>query len=183
MHTGSYLTKVCPENGATKKGDPPVWQGLTITYKTALENFPYREQFNKTAYSLARILNNMADEYSFYPEFTDVGRIHYHGKYKPKSKHKALQGYEQLRKTGYIKIESTIKDHTAWNDYIRKEYDSVKKLINRDPRVDKVFYNEMVTVQEQKLIDMEKYLNKMRSDLSVDLNFGVTGAKPLPPPQ
>lgn len=108
---------------------PPLkeWLGLTITFKDAIERHTYREQYNKTAYSICRIMNDGATAYRLYPEFTETGRIHYHGIYKPDTKYKALKMYERLRKNGFIKIERKIS--TKWHEYIVKDYKDTCKLI------------------------------------------------------
>lgn len=120
------------DKGTNPKGETEtlsVWQGLTITYADSLERYTYKEQFQKTSWRLLDICNKYFQCYEFIPEFTENGRIHYHGRYKSKSKKASLLAYQELRKTGFIKIEK-IKDHNAWNTYIYKEYNDTSKLID-----------------------------------------------------
>lgn len=168
MRTDSYLTKVRTPKGDVPKGEMPgKWQGLTVTFKDNLEKYSYREQFNRTAYRLCRHLGYMCSVYEFYPEFTDTGRIHYHGRYKPKTKHKALQGYEELRKYGFIKIETNVKDMNKWLEYIRKDYASTKSLIKTEILINPDFYFNMLQKDADRIKNMEQQLEIMKRDIEI----------------
>lgn len=155
-----------PEGGLAEKNAPDRWQGMTITYKGRLEQEDYRTQFNHTAYPLARHLTRHCKVFEFVPEFTDQGRIHYHGIYKAVNKQKGLELYQLLRKHGFIKIETNLRDIVKWKEYIYKEKETTQKLIGRkEITINTVFTEAMAQRDMQRVQDMENMLNKMKTDL------------------
>lgn len=113
-----------------KNTDTIPWRGITITFKRPFENnVPYHMQFDITRDTLYDIIK--WDTYLLYPEFTEAGRIHYHGKYKVTDKTKHLKTIADLRyQCGLIKLEE-IKYHDKWNAYIRKEILETSRLVKR----------------------------------------------------
>jgi len=138
--------------------NPKPWSGLTVTYKARLENNSYKDQFNKTAYSLCRTLAKYCHIYDFYAEFTEEGRIHYHGIYKCQNKYKSLKLYEELRKNGFIKIEK-LPIGKEWHEYIKKDYDQSRKLIGLSYRpINKEFYDNMLARDEIRRKNIEDFV-------------------------
>jgi len=173
MDSDSYLTKLrpvrehvpCSQAGLANDEDPVAWQGLTVTYKLGLEVLTYREQFNRTAYRLCRQLDSFCSIYKFYPEFTDTGRIHYHGIYKPLSKYKAFKGYEALRRHGHIKIEARLKQTNKWKSYIEKDHEMTRKLIGRPIMIDPEFFRAMLKADDERVKDMIYHLSIMKKEV------------------
>lgn len=116
------------------KKQPPedsesVWRGLTITFQTNYERKPYIYQFSDTKEILYKIMPKYFRLFKFIPEFTESGRIHYHGKFKQEDKALRLKGFEELRRRcGFIKVE-TSNLSSKWDDYIIKDVKTTCKLI------------------------------------------------------
>lgn len=142
-----------------------VWQGLTITYAEPLERYSYKEQFKKTSWQLLDRMHRHFRCYEFYPEFTDNGRIHYHGQYKSKSKRDTLKAFEEFRKKGFIKHER-IKDHGQWYKYITKDIPATQDLIDRNFRIaiDCEEYDRRQNMMSKKRIRFEEVQSRLRPD-------------------
>lgn len=140
-----------------------VWQGMTITFRDPLECYTYKEQFQKTSWRLLDIFNRHYTAYEFYPEFTDKGRIHYHGRYKTKSSYDAKKSYEELRKKGFIKIEN-IKQHDRWLEYILKQYEETLKLIDRNYHIklDPIEYTRRQNMMAKKRVMFEETVKQFQ---------------------
>lgn len=157
MSINSCEERLILDKAPNKKQDLAEWQGITITFSASLERYTYREQYNKTAYQLCRLFTEGSTCYRICPEFTESGRIHYHGVYKPSTKYKTLKMYEKLRKTGYIKIERKVSHN--WHEYIIKDYKDTSKLIGlSNITVDNDMHTRMEAIDKQRRLTIEQFV-------------------------
>ncbi len=76
-------------------------------------------------------LNRFSDHYIIVPEFTDNGRLHYHGTVKINDLVKFYRSkYRIDKELGFVKIDKLIgfKNHLTWTIYIYKNYGIIKDV-------------------------------------------------------
>jgi len=132
------------------------WKGITLTLRKPLENnYDYRSQFFLTASKMLRTFPKYCSVFELYPEFTQRGRIHYHGRFKPKSNKDQLKLLQLLRQeVGFIKVESVIKHMVHWSDYCKKDLETSRELIK---------FNDIVLTDKSSITDLQERVFKIES--------------------
>lgn len=84
---------------------------------------------------LVRFLRRCSKRYMVYPEFTDMGRLHFHGLFYIHDKTAMLKGLPRLQKLGFIKLDKikTFGDHLRWVIYMSKERATLGALKIEEP--------------------------------------------------
>jgi len=105
--------------------------GITLTIKKPLENtYSPRGQYYYTRIMYSKILGESCVDFRIYPEFTVVGRIHYHGLLKIKNFAKWVRTtLPSLRRIGYCKIESFKISSVNWETYMYKSLSDTKDIL------------------------------------------------------
>lgn len=128
-----YSTELRPPSLGADVPEP--LKGITITFRKRYENNHDCEfQWKATRQLLYEVLKCRSywDTYLFVPEFTENGRIHYHGYFRPKGKAIDIRIFKKLRKhCGFIKVEHSVRDMNAWKTYMFKEKEDTARLCNQ----------------------------------------------------
>ncbi len=98
---------------------------ISAQYRTVHPDFLYNDDKLK----LIKWLNRFSDHYIIVPEFSDNGRLHYHGVFKMCDKIKYYKSkYNIDKEIGFVKVEkiNDFKSHLRWLTYIYKNYYIVK---------------------------------------------------------
>lgn len=166
------LDQAMPDLGTDKRLEP--YKGITVTFRKPLENtYDYRGQFFVTASKLLRMMPLYCSTFELIPEFTENGRIHYHGKYKPKDSKNGLKLLQQLRQQcGFCKIEHTLKHADKWNDYMRKGLKDTQDLV----LFPDIILNDttQITVLQEKNLQIQQVLKSHSGSLeesNITLSF------------
>lgn len=76
------------------------------------------------------ILLPFSESYEVYPEFDDVGRLHFHGVFVRKDKIKFHKTQYKMSKLGFTKWETKLTD--KWLNYIEKDVMETRKIFDTD---------------------------------------------------
>lgn len=95
---------------------------ITISLRPMAQNPLYIHRVMKRV--LRRELNKMSKHYVLVPEFSDKGRLHYHGTIQITDKLKMYNNKYKLDRLGFTKMDplKTFKDHLRWTLYCRKNF-------------------------------------------------------------
>lgn len=95
--------------------------------------------------------------YKVYPEFTDNGRLHYHGYIDKSNLSVYLKDIEYLQlKFGYVCMKP-IKHKTGWDKYITKEWNITKKYLGLKCPIDSFTISRLTEINEN---PFDKYISK-----------------------
>ncbi len=98
---------------------------ISAQYRTVHPDFLYNDDKLK----LVKWLNRFSDHYIIVPEFSDNGRLHYHGLFNMSDKIKYYKSkYSIDKEIGFVKVEriNDFKSHLRWLMYIYKDYNILK---------------------------------------------------------
>ncbi len=94
---------------------------ISAQYRIVHPHFLYNDDKLK----IAKWLNRFSDHYIIVPEFSDNGRLHYHGLFNMCDKIKYYKSkYSIDKEIGFVKVEriNDFKSHLRWLMYIYKNY-------------------------------------------------------------
>lgn len=115
---------------------------------------------------IVRYLRRCSKRYILYPEFTDTGRLHFHGLYYIHDKVAMLKGLPRLQRIGYIKQDKikTVMDHIRWIVYISKDRACLHALKIEEPIYPRKPKRSRKTLDSLKNeTNLTRYLVPMRS--------------------
>lgn len=99
-------------------------------------------------------------EFMLYPEFTDNGRLHYHGmvwiKDQIKWYKKTLPTLNQL---GYVMVKNHIDD--GWEDYILKNWQVSKQVLGLEESINNEYVKNIVSQFKKKQNIIKDYVAKL----------------------
>lgn len=84
---------------------------------------------------IVRFLRRCSKRYIMYPEFTDTGRLHFHGLVDVIDKVAFCKGIPLLQRLGFVKIDKirTLGDRLRWIIYISKDRATLGALNIKEP--------------------------------------------------
>lgn len=77
---------------------------------------------------LHSILKSFSKSYSYYHEFDNSGRLHFHGVLQPYDMIKFKKCSGQLRRLGFVKYETRFKNKEKWLAYCSKDVVETKEV-------------------------------------------------------
>lgn len=99
---------------------------ITVSLRPMAQSPLYMHRVMKRV--LRRELNKMSKHYVLVPEFSDKGRLHYHGTIQIDDKLKMYNNKYRLDRMGFTKLDplETVKDLLKWTVYCRKNYGLIR---------------------------------------------------------
>lgn len=73
-------------------------------------------------------LKQFSKDYTYYHEFDDTGRLHFHGWLKPYDIIKFKRNQGHLRKLGFCKFETKFKSFANWQTYCKKSLEETLRI-------------------------------------------------------